>query len=121
MLSSALVSTRTSKASPLVGPSCAWTRKLPLTDSRNLLNTKCQIAVDKDKPTGGQLLQALVRTEGQGLQLEAALWFDCSQRGENPPQTALGFDIPWEEPGGPRGLASRAGVWGEPAGLPPAA
>ena len=38
MLSSALVSTRSSKASPQVGPSITWTRKLSSTDSRNLLD-----------------------------------------------------------------------------------
>ncbi len=38
MLSSSLVSTRSSKASHQVGPSITWTRKLSLTDSRNLLD-----------------------------------------------------------------------------------
>ncbi|XP_040511138.1 uncharacterized protein LOC121108185 [Gallus gallus] len=37
MLFSALVSTRSSKASPQVSPANTWTRKLSLTDSRNLL------------------------------------------------------------------------------------
>ena len=38
---------------------------------------------------------------------------------QSEPSTA--FDAPWEEAGEPRGLASSAGVWGEPAGLFPAA
>jgi len=31
------------------------------------------------------------------------------------------FDIPWEEAGEPRGLASSAGVWGKPVRLCPVA
>lgn len=38
MLSSTLLSTRSSKASPCVGPSITWTRTLSSTDARNLLD-----------------------------------------------------------------------------------